>query len=144
MKNIKVLLLTVLFTLAVLISGVKAQTVVKSYDHLDNSIVVKFDSNQKINKPEKIILVFDDYVCTYRETNEIISYKTLKQGDKSEPDLEPTSLASVLEVDIEQEIEIEDWMLKPFTPEYAYDFLVPDEEEDLKLEDWMLDLSEWD
>jgi hypothetical protein len=123
---------------------VKAQTVVNFYDQLENSIIVKFDSNQKINKPEKIVLVFGDDVCTFKETNELDSYKTLNQGNNFEPDLTPASFKSLLAVDTEQEMEIEDWMLKPFTPEYAYDFLVPDEEEDIKLEDWMLDLSKWD
>lgn len=43
------------------------------------------------------------------------------------------------EQSIENDLQLEDWMLQPFGPS----FLIPEKEEELRLEDWMMDPYEW-
>lgn len=143
-NKMKVLMSVIVLTLAVFFSGVLAQTNIEIYDQLDNSIIVKFRNDHNGNKLDKIILVFSDDNFTDEGSDELTSETRIPDWKTdTETTLTRSDIEAALEVDAENEMEIEDWMLKPFNTEYAYDFLVPVEEEDIELEDWMLDVSKW-
>lgn len=135
----------ILATLMLLFSvSSNAQTRGHFLNESDHSVVLRVESDKRIDKPAKIILVYDSNLITLESTSSVArSYKS-----RSNPTENYYTAASQLEwvlaVEIEGDIPLEDWMLSPFGPETLQPcYLKEETEEELVLEPWMLDLSTW-
>lgn len=117
-----------------------AQTSIEIFNESDNTIILKFTSESKADSPNKVVLVYDSNMIALESTSNLAK-KILYNNTVTTKNLEMLNSISV--VDAEDEIEIEEWMLKPFTTQNNKAESTVDAEEEIPLEPWMTDLSMW-
>ncbi len=126
------------------LSFLTAQTVVRILDNTDNSLNIELVGNKKLSIPDQIILVFDSSVVSFKASSAFTSISKFEENSYLSNDLsEPRMLSSLLAEEIEDDMEIEGWMLEPFEVNNTPGFLRPAKEEEIPLEPWMTDLSQW-
>ncbi|HBH47872.1 MAG TPA: hypothetical protein DDX98_04495 [Bacteroidales bacterium] len=119
-------------------------TIAELYDVNENEVLFRIENLNKNETPSRILLVYDSSVITLEST----SARTKSYGSEAETyaALESfraaAALNALLAVEIERELELEDWMLQPFTHAQSA-YLDTDYEEELALESWMTDLNSW-
>ena len=120
-----------------------AQTKGEVIKETNKSMVLRIESNNALAKPSKILFVYETDLITHESSSLAKEYKlvSLKSGARHYSAGSGSSLASALELETEEEMEIEDWMLRPFNSPPAY--LIPEKEEEMAIEPWMTDLSLW-
>lgn len=123
---------------------IHAQSVVRVLENTDNSIIVELAGQKKLSNPDQIILVFDSSTVTFEASAAFTSKSKLEETSYAPKEYSGSMLlASLLAEEIEDEMEIEDWMLEPFGVNTTPEFLEPVAEEEMLLEPWMTDLSQW-
>ena len=123
-----------------------AQTVTEIINNPDNSIVFRIENLNTDNSPTKILLVYDSNLITLETTSvKTNMYHAKSNTASSMMKYSPAAaLASTLAVELEKELEVEEWMLEPFTiAQNTNDYLKTDSEEELSIEEWMYDLNSW-
>jgi hypothetical protein len=128
--------------MVLLIGSVAAQTTIEIYNEEDNTIVLKLKSKDNIDTFNKIVLVYDSNQITLESTSPLA--KKIITSNPVWTNVNTTATASsYFVVDEEEDIELEEWMMKPFAIKNSSTDLLTDEEEDIPLEPWMTDLSTW-
>jgi hypothetical protein len=97
-------------------------------------------NNHKTTKPDTTCTTPEDSDVTYAYYSEQLA--DVYKSNTSTTLLESASGREFLAEEFEVEIELEEWMLSP-NHESWYDELEVDKEDDIKLEDWMVDVSQW-
>lgn len=149
MKALKLKTVGIVAILSLLLSvfaGLNAQTIGQVINETNNSMVLRLESQEKLYAPSKIMLVYDSNTITLESTSGLArvvnTTSPMRYGHSYSMS---SALAMALVVDLEDEMEIEDWMLEPF--DFAADetalLLKQDEEDEMSLEPWMTDLSLW-
>lgn len=125
---------------------INAQTTAKILDSSENEVVFKVENLQSDQTPTKILLVFDSNLITLEST----STKTKKYNTyfltspKKERYSSANNMEWLLAVDMEKEMEVEEWMTHSFNTKSSLEsFLEVEQEEEIPLEDWMTDLESW-
>lgn len=141
MINLRIFLL--ILPMVLLIGSVAGQTTIEIYNEEDNTIVLKLKSNDNIDTFNKIVLVYDSNQITLETTSPLAKKIITSNTVWTNVNTSAASASSSFVVDEEEDIELEEWMMKPFAIKNSSADLLPDEEEDIPLEPWMTDLSTW-
>lgn len=124
----------------------KSQTVARISEQTANKVVFTIENLKENTKPSKIILVYDLNLIALESTpenNNLLRNKHSRNHSFFYYSA-ANALSSTLKEDVEQEIALEGWMLKPFAS--ASTSKVADSEqveEEIKIEAWMTDLTQW-
>jgi hypothetical protein len=122
----------------------RAQSVINIFDNNDNSVTLHFVGQEKIKKPDKILFVYDSNIITLESSGSYTNlYKSLTENLETGDNFGDLMDNFAMAEEIEQEIEIEAWMLRPFDRDYFKGCLIPEEECDMSIEPWMTDLDQW-
>jgi hypothetical protein len=120
-----------------------AQTSIEIFNESDNTIILKLTTSKQQASQQKIVLVYDSNMIALESTSarakNLLHNNSVPEGNSTSA----SSLSYLSETDTEEDIQIEGWMLKPFTPQYNTNEFSADKEEDIPLEAWMTDLSQW-
>lgn len=141
MTNLRISLL--ILPMVLLIGSVAGQTTIEIYNEEDNTIVLKLKSNDNIDTFNKIVLVYDSNQITLESTSPLAKKIITSNTVWTNVNTSTATASSSFIVDEEEDIELEEWMMKPFAIKNSSTDLLPDEEEDIPLEPWMTDLSTW-
>lgn len=141
MINLRIFLL--ILPMVLLIGSVAGQTTIEIYNEEDNTIVLKLKSNDNIDTFNKIVLVYDSNQITLETTSPLAKKIITSNTVWTNVNTSTATASSSFIVDEEEDIELEEWMMKPFAIKNSSADLLPDEEEDIPLEPWMTDLSTW-
>lgn len=139
-------IVAILVLLVSVFAGLNAQTIGEVINETSNSMVLRLESQEKLDAPSKIMLVYDSNTITLESTSGLARAVNTSSGLSYGHSYSMSSaLAMALVVDLEDEMEIEDWMLEPFDLAAAETamLLKQDEEDEMSLEPWMTDLSLW-
>ncbi|MBN1118330.1 MAG: hypothetical protein JXA77_14060 [Bacteroidales bacterium] len=122
-----------------------AQTVVNIYDENDDKLIIELKSlSTDAKSVANIVLVYDSNQFSI-ETESMLSNTDNVNITFSATDryLTKSELSSLLAVEMEEDIQMEDWMMKPFECAKLQDCLKPQKDEEMQIEPWMTDLSYW-
>lgn len=123
----------------------KSQTVARIYEQTANKVVFTIENLKENTKPSKIILVYDSNLIALESTpenNNLLRNKHSRNHTFFYYSA-ANALSSTLKEDVEQEIALEEWMLKPFACESSKSVADSEQEEEIKIEPWMTDLTQW-
>jgi hypothetical protein len=147
LKNKTVGIIATLMLLLPVFTFVDAQTIGEVVNETSNSMVLRLESKEKLNAPSKIMLVYDSNMITLESTSGVIRrYSSSSSSSKNYENSynSYSALEMALVVDLEDDIELEEWMLEPFELQAeATSYLKLEEDEEIVLEPWMTDLSHW-
>lgn len=145
LKNRTVGIVTTLVLLLPVFAFVNAQTIGEVINETSNSMVLRLESKDKLDAPAKIMLVYDSNMITLESTSVMTRGMGVSSSRSYGSSYKMSSaLAVALIEDIEDDIELEEWMLQPFEMEASRaSLLKQDEEEEMELEPWMTDLNHW-
>ncbi len=124
-------------------SSLTGQATAEVLDHSSDEVVIKIENTNEKEKPDKILLVYDSTLITLEST--ATSYNTLNRTNTNTLYFSSlNSMEALLAEEIEKDVEVEKWMLKPFKTQFNFEnAFKTDKEEDTPLEAWMSDLSKW-
>jgi hypothetical protein len=147
LKNKTVGIIATLMLLLPVFTFVDAQTIGEVVNETSNSMLLRLESKEKLNAPSKIMLVYDSNMITLESTSGVIRrYSSSSSSSKNYENSynSYSALEMALVVDLEDDIELEEWMLEPFELQAeATSYLKLEEDEEIVLEPWMTDLSHW-
>lgn len=132
-------LLTTIMLLGSLRTLAQAQIVVDILEDTDNSLLLQLSNKDGISRPDKILFIYDSNVITLESSD----YQNVHSYSEINPYINSSSVNFALAEEIERDIEIEAWMLRPFRKEYFQECLLPQKEEEIAVEPWMTDLKQW-
>ncbi len=146
LKNKTVGIIATLMLLLPVFTFVDAQTIGEVVNETSNSMLLRLESKEKLNAPSKIMLVYDSNMITLESTSGVIRRYSSSSSSKNYENSynSYSALEMALVVDLEDDIELEEWMLEPFELQAeATSYLKLEEDEEIVLEPWMTDLSHW-
>jgi len=140
-------ILTGTVILLIMCLSTSAQTVAEVISDSENSVVFRIENIDANQSPTRIVLVYDSNLITLESessnSSRLFNQKTTYSSSTQQYNA-ASVLASALAVEIEREVEIEDWMMKPFDIKGTTAFYAKaDKEPELSVEEWMYDLSTW-
>jgi hypothetical protein len=135
----RIKLLTTFVLLGPLFTTAQSPAVVDVLRDNDNSLILQLNTEEGISRPNKILLVYDSNIIALESSN----YHPVNNVSKTYFYSNSMSGNLAFAEEIEKDIEIEDWMLRPFKAEYSQEYLIPQEEEVMAIEPWMTDLAHW-
>lgn len=137
----------ILATVALLflsLTFISAQSVVEVVNDTDHSVVFRIDNIDIEETPQKIVLVYDSNLITLESTS--VKTRFIRSNTRTNANVnnknEATAMVSMLAVEFEKEMEIENWMLHSFETT-AMAIQKTDNEEEIVIEDWMTNLDSW-
>ncbi|MBN2486030.1 MAG: hypothetical protein JXB34_08645 [Bacteroidales bacterium] len=133
---------TSVLLLILTVTSATAQTSFEIFKEPGNTLVLKLKNDSKPTIPDKIVLVYDSNMISLEPTSPTVQ-RLLNENYPVVNILPVSILPALSEVDYEADMELEDWMLKPFINEKSNTDLTPDIEEEMPVEPWMTDLGKW-
>ncbi len=123
----------------------KSQTVARLSDQSENKVVFTIENLKEKAKPSKIILVYDSNLIALESTT--VTSNLLKNKRSRNHTFiyysAVNAMSSILKEDVENEIALEEWMLKPFACQSSSREADNEQEGDIQIEPWMTDLTKW-
>lgn len=135
----KIGLLTTFVLLGSLVVTAQSKVVIDVLKDTDNSLLLQLSNEEGISRPNKILFVYDSNIIALESS----SYHSAQGASNIYFYSNSNSENLIFAEEIEKDIELEDWMLRPFKTGHLQEFLAPQEEEEIAIEPWMTNLNHW-